>query len=50
MYDNGREFINEAVSSYLNGNNIKIIKGCPYNPHLQGAVERIHITIIKALL
>ena len=48
--DNGREFVNESVMSYLNETNIKMIKGSPYNPHSQDIVERIHITIRKALL
>ena len=48
--DNGREFINNAVLNFLNKNNIKLVKGAPYSPHLQGVVERIHITIRKALI
>ena len=31
-------------------NNIKIIHGAPYSPHLQGIAERIHLTIRKALI
>ena len=47
--DNGREFINSSITSFLLKNNVKHIKGLPYNPRNQGAVERIHITIRNAL-
>ena len=47
--DNGKEFINPSVVNYLKENNIKLIKGLPYNPHSQGAVERIHNTIRNML-
>ena len=49
-FDNGKEFINKAVAGYLSENNIHIVKGRSYNPRSQGACERIHITIRKALL
>ena len=48
--DNGKEFINDAVKNFLNGNDIKLMNGRPYNPNSQGAVERIHITLRKSLL
>ena len=48
--DNGGEFINNAVQNFLNKNDTKLVKGSPYTPHSQGVVERIHITIRKALI
>ena len=48
--DNGREFINPAVNTYLLKNNIKMINSLPYNPHAQGSVERLHFTIRNMLL
>ena len=49
-FDNGREFLNRSVSSYLTEKNIKIVNGRPYNPRSQGAVERIHVTIRRELI
>ena len=48
--DNGREFINEKVSNYLNDNNIKMVNGKPYKPRSQGVVERVHRTIRNGLI
>ena len=48
--DNGREFVNKAISEYALENNIILIRGSPYNPKSQGCVERMHSTIRKALL
>ena len=33
----------------MNVKSIKLIRGKPYNPHSQGVVERVHVTIRKAL-
>ena len=43
--DNGKEFRNNLIESYLKDKNIKLIHGLPYNPHSQGVVERFHKTI-----
>ena len=43
--DNGSEFKNSKIESYLYEKNIKFIHGSPYNPHSQGVVERFHQTI-----
>ena len=48
--DNGKEFINSVIIEYLNSKNIKLIRGRPYQPHSQGAVERVHLTIKKGLI
>lgn len=49
-FDYTKEFINNAVSTYLIEKNIHIIKGRSYHPRSQGACERIHVTIRKALI
>ena len=49
-FDNGKEFVNEDVTSYLLEQNIRIIKGKPYHPRSQGVCERIHRTIRKGLI
>lgn len=49
-FDNGKEFINSALTNYLNEKNIRIIKGKPYHPKSQGVCERIHRTIRKGLI
>ena len=49
-FDNGREFVNNAVSTYLRERNIKIVRGTPYHPRSQGAVERVHATIRRELI
>ena len=49
-FDIGKEFVNTALETYLIENNIKMIRGVSYSPHLLGIVERIHVTIRKALL
>ena len=43
--DNGKEFKNNLLETYLKNKNIKLIHGLPYNPHSQGVVERFHKTI-----
>ena len=48
--DNGKEFINKKVKKLVHSNNIKLIKGMPYNPHSQGVVERTHQTVKNALI
>ena len=39
-----------TLETYLIENNIKMIRDAPYSSHYQGIVERIHVTIRKALL
>ena len=46
-FNNGREFVNKSVSSFLTEKNIKIIKGKPYHPRFQDAVERESPTWLK---
>ena len=48
--DNGKEFLNKSLLDFLNEKGVKLINGGPYNPHSQGAVERIHLTLRKAHL
>ena len=43
--DNGKEFKNKLIETYLHDREIKLIHGMPYNPHSQGVVERFHQTI-----
>ena len=40
----------QKYNNYLNKNNVKLIKGLPYNPHSQCGVECIHLTIRNSLL
>ena len=48
--DNGKEFLNSAIQNFLKDNDVKFIRGRPYQPHSQGVVERVHITLRKALV
>ena len=48
--DNGREFVNNVVSSYMIDKSIKIVKGKPYYPRSQGDVEGNHATIRRELI
>ena len=43
--DNGGEFNNELLKSFLEHNNIQYVRGSPYHPQSQGAVERFYRTI-----
>ena len=43
--DNGSEFVNEELKMYLSKNKIHHIRGSPYHPQSQGAVEVFNRTI-----
>ena len=43
--DNGGEFNNELLKKFLEQNNIQYVRGSPYHPQSQGAVESINRTI-----
>ena len=47
--DNGKEFKNKILESYLNEKNVTFVHGLPYNPHSQGVVERFHKTVKDSL-
>ena len=47
--DNGPEFKNSKFDEICQKEGITFIYGIPYNPHLQGTVERFHYTIKKYL-
>ena len=48
--DNGKEFWNSVIQNFLKDNDVKFIKGRPYQPHSQGVAERVHVTLRKALI
>ena len=48
--DNRKEFANSSVQNFAINNDIKLIKGRPYNRKNQAVVELIHSTIRKSLL
>ena len=43
--DNGGEFYNELLKKFLGHNNIQYVRGIPYHPQSQGAVESFNMTI-----
>ena len=43
--DNGGEFNNELLKKFLEQNNIQYVRGSPYHPQSQGAVESFNRTI-----
>ena len=47
--DNGKEFINSIVQTFLQEKNIKFVHGQPYHPQSQGLIERANRTIQTAL-
>ena len=47
--DNGKEFVNDKLKSFLDKQSIKHITGAPYHPQSQGAVEAFNRTIQKFL-
>ena len=47
--DNGKEFKNSLIETFLQQKNINYIHGMPYNPHSQGVVERFHKTVKDGL-
>ena len=47
--DNGKEFVNELLTNWLEKRNIKHILGGKYHPQSQGAVESFNKTIQKFL-
>ena len=47
--DNGKEFVNELLTNWLEKRNIKHILGGKYYPQSQGAVESFNKTIQKFL-
>ena len=47
--DNGKEFVNDKLKSFLDKQSIKHITGAPYQPQSQGAVEAFNRTIQKFL-
>lgn len=50
LSDNGSEFINKKVKSLVDKEGISFIHCKPYNPHSQGTVERVHLTVRDALI
>ena len=43
--DNGSEFVHEELKMYLSKNRIHQIRGFPYHPQRQGAVEVFNRTV-----
>ena len=43
--DNGSEFVNEELKMYLSKHRIHHIRGSPYHPQIQGAVEAFNRTV-----
>ena len=47
--DNGKEFANKVLSTYLGSIEVKHILGAPYHPQSQRVVEAFNKTVQKAL-
>ena len=47
--DNGTEFVNSTLKTYLEKEGVNHIRGSPYHPQSQGAVEAFNKTILKFL-
>ena len=47
--DNGKEFTNNKLKSYLEGISFDHIFGAPYHPQSQGAIKALNKTIQRAL-
>ena len=47
--DNGKEFKNKDVIQFCENNKIDCIRGRPYHPQSQGAVERLNYFVGKSL-
>ena len=47
--DNGREFVNKEVESFLQKQDVKFLHGRPYHPQSQGMIERLNRTIQQSL-
>ena len=47
--DNGKEFVNELLTNWLEERNIKYILGGKYHPQSQGTVESLNKTIKRFL-
>jgi hypothetical protein len=48
--DNGKEFVNEMVEDYITKEvKAKFVRGMPYKPNVQGAIESIIINIFLIL-
>ena len=47
--DNGKEFVNKEVESFLQKQGVKFVHGRPYHPQSQGMVERLNRTIQENL-
>ena len=43
--DNGKEFVNEHLKSFLEKLDKHHIRGSPYHPQSQGAVEAFNLTV-----
>ena len=48
--DNGLEFNNNLLKTYLENLNIKYVRGSPYHPQINGCVEALHKSIKNFLL
>ena len=47
--DNGKEFVNEAVSTLCKSRNIEFLHGRPYHPQSQGVVEKVNDFVAQSL-
>ena len=47
--DNGTEFVNSTLKTYLEKEGVNHIRGSPYHPQSQGAVEAFNKSILKFL-
>ena len=49
LSDNNTEFVNSTLKTYFGKNGVNNIRGSPFHPQSQGAVEAFYITILKFL-
>ena len=47
--DNGKEFTNKTLNTYLEGIDVKHLYGSPYHPQSQGVIEAFNKTVQKSL-